>query len=63
MTKAAKQILERVYNKGFNDRCQQEKYDLLLILSEVEVRIHKINKLLGDEGDEENDEVSLAGRI
>ena len=25
MTKTAKQILERVYNKGFNDRCQQEK--------------------------------------
>ena len=26
MTKTSKQILERVYNKGFNDRCQQEKY-------------------------------------
>ena len=26
MSKTAKQILERVYNKGFNDRCQQEKY-------------------------------------
>lgn len=26
MTKTARQILERVYNKGFNDRCQQEKY-------------------------------------
>ena len=26
MTKTAKQILERVYNKGFNDRCQREKY-------------------------------------
>ena len=26
MTKTAKEILERVYNKGFNDRCQQEKY-------------------------------------
>ena len=26
MTETAKQIFERVYNKGFNDRCQQEKY-------------------------------------
>ena len=26
MTKTIKQVLERVYNKGFNDRCQQEKY-------------------------------------
>lgn len=26
MTKTVKQVLERVYNKGFNDRCQQEKY-------------------------------------
>ena len=26
MTKTVKQVLERVRNKGFNDRCQQEKY-------------------------------------
>jgi len=26
MSKTAKQMLERVYNKGFNDRCQQEKH-------------------------------------
>ena len=26
MTKTVKQVLERVYNKGFNDRCQQEKH-------------------------------------
>lgn len=26
MTKTVKQVLERVRNKGFNDRCQQEKH-------------------------------------
>ena len=26
MTRTVKQVLERVRNKGFNDRCQQEKY-------------------------------------
>lgn len=26
MKKTVKQVLERVRNKGFNDRCQQEKY-------------------------------------
>ena len=26
MTKTVRQVLERVRNKGFNDRCQQEKY-------------------------------------
>jgi hypothetical protein len=26
MTKSIKVVLERVLNKGFNDRCQQEKY-------------------------------------
>lgn len=26
MTKTIKQVLERVRNKGFNDRCQQEKH-------------------------------------